>query len=132
ARLVEAKTSAELAVVVVDDFVGEDDFQFALDLFNRWGIGKAPANNGLLLFVSPQKRAYRFITGYGMEAVLPDALLKRIGESLLVPRFREGDYDGGVLAAMDAVKTVVLNPDAAGDLRSSLARKDSFFYKNQV
>lgn len=132
AHLVEAKTSAELAVVVVEDFVGDDDFQFALDLFNRWGIGKASANNGLLLFVSPQKRAYRFITGYGMEAVLPDALLKRIGESLLVPRFREGDYDGGVLAAMDAVKTVVLNPDAAGDLRRGLARKDSFFYKNQA
>jgi len=132
AQMVEAKTSAELAVVVVDDFVGDDDFQFALDLFNTWGIGKAPANNGLLLFVSTHKRAYRFITGYGMEAVLPDALLKRIGETRLVPRFREGDYDGGVMAAMDAVKTVVLNPDAAGDLRRSLMRESSFFYKHQT
>lgn len=132
AFIVDGKTSAELAVVVVDDFAGDDDFQFALDLFNTWGIGKAPADNGLLLFVSTQKRAYRFITGYGMEAVLPDALLNRIGETLMVPRFREGDYDGGVLAAMDAVKTVVLNPDASGDLRRSLARENSFFYKNQT
>src|SRR5690606_23974873 len=66
------------------------------------------------------------------EAVLPDALLKRIGETRLVPRFREGDYDGGVLAAMDAVKLVVLNPDAAGDLRRTLMRESSFFYKNQL
>lgn len=132
AQMVEAKTSAELAVVVVDDFVGDDDFQFALDLFNSWGIGKARANNGLLLFVSTHKRAYRFITGYGMEAVLPDALLKRIGETRLVPRFREGDYDSGVLAAMDAVKTVVLNPGAADDLRRTLMRESSFFYRHQL
>lgn len=136
ARIVEGKTSAELAVVVLDDFVGDDDFQFALDLFNTWGIGSMPANNGLLLFVSANKRAYRFITGYGMEAVLPDALLSRIGETLLVPRFREADYDGGMLAAMDAVTRVVLNPDAAGDLKRELSRQDSFFnrffYENQL
>jgi len=132
ARMVDAAASAELAVVVVDDFAGEDDFRFALDLFNTWGIGKAPANNGLLLFVSTDKRAYRFITGYGMEAVLPDALLKRIGETRMVPLFREGDYDGGVLAAMDAVKTVVLNPDAADDLQRSLLHESSFFYRNQA
>lgn len=132
AQIVEGRTSAELAVVVVGDFVGEDDFAFARDLFNTWGIGKAEADNGLLLFVATERRAYRFITGYGMEAVLPDALLKRIGESLLVSRFREGDYDGGVLGAMDAVKTTVLNPDAAGDLRRTLAREHSFFFKNQT
>ena len=136
ARVVDGKTSAELAVVVVDDFVGDDDFQFALDVFNTWGIGKTAANNGLLLFVSTEKRAYRFITGYGMEAVLPDALLNRIGETLLVPRFREGEYDEGVFAAMDAVKTVVLNPDAAADLQRRLARQNSFFarffYENQA
>ena len=131
ATLVERSTTAELAVVVVDDFVGDDDFEFALDLFNTWGIGKSPANNGLLLFVATEKQTYRFITGYGMEAVLPDALLKRIGESLLVPQAREGDYDAGILAAMGAVKTVVLDPDAARDLQRNLARKSSFFYKHQ-
>src|SRR5690606_9140844 len=108
--------------------VGEDDFQFALELFNTWGIGKAGADNGLLLFVATEKRAYRFITGYGMEAVLPDALLKRIGEGLLVPRFREGDYDGGVLAAMAAVKEVVLDPASAADLSVRLGREASWFY----
>ncbi|WP_188749679.1 TPM domain-containing protein [Parapedobacter defluvii] len=132
AHIVDSLTSSELAVVVVDDFAGDDDFQFALDLFNAWRIGKAGSDNGLLLFVGTEKRAYRFITGYGMETVLPDALLKRIGETLLVPKFRAGDYDGGVLAAMDAVQTVVLNPSTAGDLRRNLARKNSFFYRHQI
>src|SRR5690606_28621465 len=124
ARIVERQTSAEMAVVVVNDFVGDDDFQFALDLFNTWGIGKDGADNGLLLFVATQKRAYRFITGYGTEAVLTDAFLKRIGESRLVPHFRTGDYDGGILAAMDIVKTAMLNPEAAGDLRRNLGREN--------
>ena len=132
ARTVDSRTSAELAVVVVDDFVGEDDFGFALELFNTWGIGKGGADNGLLLFVATQKRAYRFITGYGMEAVLPDALLKRIGEGLLVPRFREGDYDGGVLAAMAAVKEIVLDPASAADLSVRLGREASWFYRYRV
>src|SRR5690606_35150300 len=90
------------------------------------------ADNGLLLFVATQKRAYRFITGYGTEAVLTDAFLKRIGESRLVPHFRTGDYDGGIRAAMDIVKTAMLNPEAAGDLRRNLGRENSFFYKNQT
>ncbi|MGV3761846.1 TPM domain-containing protein [Parapedobacter sp.] len=129
AYAVDHRTSAELAVVVVDDFVGGDDFQFALELFNTWGIGKDGADNGLLLFVATEKRAYRFITGYGMEAVLPDALLKRIGEGLLVPRFREGDYDGGVLAGMAAVKEVVLDPASAEDLSARMVREASWFYR---
>src|SRR5690606_38389370 len=73
-----------------------------------------------------------FITGYGMEAVLSDALLKRIGERVLVPDFRAGDYDGGVLAAMDAVKTVVLDLASASDLSAKLGRQASWFYRYRI
>ncbi len=129
---VDSLTSAELAVVAIRDFAGDDDFEFALELFNTWGIGKREANNGLLLMIATDRRAYRFITGYGMEAVLPDALLKRIGETLLVPRFREGDYDGGILAAMHAVKGVVLDPASASDLSARLGREASWWYRYRV
>lgn len=132
ARIVDNETTAELAVVVVDDFAGDDDFQFAVDLFNTWGIGKSESDNGLLLFIATEKRTYRFITGYGMEAVLPDALLKRIGEGMLVPDFRAGDYDTGVLAAMDAVKAAVLDPAAALDLSAQLGRQSSWFYRYRI
>lgn len=116
ASKVDSATSAEIAIAIVDDFSGDDDFQFALDLFHTWGVGKDGSNNGLLLFVATEKRVYRFITGYGMESVLPDALLKRVGEQLLVPHFRAGEYDAGILAAMDALTAVILDPTSAADL----------------
>ncbi|VTP97307.1 Domain of uncharacterised function (DUF477) [Sphingobacterium daejeonense] len=78
---IDKTTGSEYAIVIVDDFEGDDDFQFAYDLFNKWGIGKSETNNGLLLFIGKNKRMYRFISGYGMESLFPDAYLKRVGES---------------------------------------------------
>ncbi|MGS2739529.1 TPM domain-containing protein [Sinomicrobium sp. M5D2P17] len=128
---IERQTTAEVAIVVVNDFSGQDDFNFALELFNTWKIGKKENDNGLLLFIAKDRRAYRFITGYGMEGVLPDALLRRIGERYLVPYFREQDYDGGVLETAGAIRDILLYPDKAEELRMEL-REESFFYRNRM
>ncbi|WP_433902179.1 TPM domain-containing protein [Sphingobacterium puteale] len=113
---IEAATKSEYAIVLVNDYVGESDFEFALKLFNTWGIGKKESNNGLLLFIAKDRREYRFITGYGMESTLPDAYLKRIGEKYLVPNFRNGDYDQGVLEASRFIKTILTSPDSRAEL----------------
>jgi len=113
---IETETGAEFAVAVVDDYVGDSDFQFAMDLFTHWGIGKAGSDNGLLLFLAMERREYRFITGYGVEGILPDALLRRIGETYLVPYLRDGNVDMAVLAAAKAVQSVFLSPDHALEL----------------
>ncbi len=104
---IEATTKSEFAIVVVNDYVGDSDFEFALKLFNAWGIGKKESNNGLLLFIAKDRHEYRFITGYGMESILPDAYLKRIGEKYLVPNFRNEDYDRGVMEASEFIKTIL-------------------------
>src|SRR5690606_1169706 len=96
---IEKQTGAEYAIVLVNDYQSDDDFQFALDLFNKWGIGKKEANNGLLLFIAKEKRQYLFISGYGMERIFPDVYLKRVGEKYLVPNFKEGNYDQGIYQA---------------------------------
>lgn len=127
-REIEAHTTAEVAIVAVADFAGDDDFDFALDLFQTWGIGKKENDNGLLLFIAAERRAYRFITGYGMEAALPDALLKRIGEQYLVPEFRQGNYDGGLLATVSAIRDILLDPQRAAELKAEM-RQQSFFYR---
>jgi len=127
---IEAKTKAEVAIVVLGDFEGDDDFQFAHQLFNTWGIGKAEANNGLLLFIGTNRHYYRFITGYGMEAILPDAYLKRIGEEFLVPHFKKSDYDGGVLAAMGVIKQALLTPDATKELDRIFKQNNSFWFRH--
>lgn len=113
---IEAATKSEYAIVLVNDYVGDSDFEFALKLFNTWGIGKKESNNGLLLFIAKDRREYRFITGYGMESTLPDAYLKRIGEKYLVPNFRNGDYDQGVLEASRFIKTILTSPDSRAEL----------------
>ncbi|RNL81974.1 TPM domain-containing protein [Sinomicrobium pectinilyticum] len=128
---IERQTTAEFAIVVVDDFSGQDDFNFAFELFNTWEIGKKENDNGLLLFIAKDRRVYRFITGYGMEGILPDALLRRIGERYLVPHFKEHDYDAGVLEATGVIRDVLLYPDKAEELRMEM-RKESFFYRNRM
>lgn len=72
---IEKQTGAEYSIVLVNDYLSDDDFQFAFDLFNKWGIGNKQANNGLLLFIAKEKRQYRFISGYGMERIFPDIYL---------------------------------------------------------
>lgn len=113
---IEAATKSEFSIVAVNDYVGDSDFEFALKLFNSWGIGKKESNNGLLLFIAKDRREYRFITGYGMESTLPDAYLKRIGEKYLVPNFRDGNYDQGVLEASQFIKTILMSPDSKAEL----------------
>lgn len=107
---IEATFGVEYAIVVVDDYVGDNDFDFAFELFKKWGIGKADSNNGLLLFIAKNRREYRFISGYGVEEVLPDASLKRIGEEYLVPNFRNNNYSKGILEASNFIAEVLHSP----------------------
>lgn len=113
---IDSLTQAEYAIVLVNDYEGDSDFEFALELFNKWGIGKKEANNGLLLFISKDRHEYRFISGYGMEAIFPDAYLKRVGETYLVPNFRNEDYDQGVLEASRFIEKILKSPDSVAEL----------------
>lgn len=124
---IDSLTGAEFAIVVVNDYVGESDFEFALELFNTWGIGKKEANNGLLLFIAKDRREYRFISGYGMESVFPDAYLKRVGEKYLVPNFRNGNYELGVLEASEFIEHILKSPDSVRELELMMPEAMSFW-----
>lgn len=107
---IEKHNDSEFAIVVVNDYEGSDDFSFAMDLFAHWGIGKQGSNNGLLLFMSMDRREYRFITGYGLEGIFPDALLNQIALTYLVPYMKDGNTDMALLATAKAVESVFLSP----------------------
>lgn len=94
---------AQVAVVAVDEIAGDDLFTFAIDLFRRWGVGRAGDDNGVGILLVRDRREIRFVTGYGVEGVLTDALCKRIQTQLMLPRFRTGDYSGGMVAGVEAV-----------------------------
>ena len=114
-----SKSSAEVVAVVVED-IGEDTDPDALAtaLYEKWGIGKKDKDNGLLLFVAVNQRAAVIRTGYGMEGVVPDITGGKILRRDLFPKFREGDYDGGVIAALGVLDNIITDPVAREELMS--------------
>jgi len=104
---VDTTTSAELAVVTVRSLEGKTVEEYAVDLFNAWGIGKKGTNNGVLILISPADRAMRIEVGYGLEPILPDGLAGEIIRKTFLPRFRTGDYDRGILEGVTRVAAVV-------------------------
>lgn len=94
---------AQVAVVAVDDIAGGDVFDFAIDLFGSWGVGRSDRNNGVGILLVRDRREIRFVTGDGVEGVLPDAIAKRIQMKYMLPYFREGNYSAGMVAGVEAV-----------------------------
>ena len=98
---------AQVAVVVLNSIGFDVIDNFAWSLFDKWRIGKEKEDNGLLvLFVLDQKKV-RFETGYGLEGVIPDAIAKRIQSTVMVPEFRNGNYDAGMLAGVNGIISAI-------------------------
>lgn len=114
----EGNTTAQVAVVVVPSIGEENPKDFATRLFEYWGIGQADKDNGLLILTVMDQRRTEFETGYGLEAVLPDAICYRIGMQELVPFFREEQYGRGLIAAVARIKETLEQPAAAEEIRS--------------
>ncbi len=108
-RALRGQGIAEVAVAALDDIEGGDSFAFAMRLFGSWGVGRKGADNGLGILLVEELHEIRFVTGPGLEGVLPDALCKRIQFSFMLPHFREGDYDAGMVAGMRAVAELLEN-----------------------
>ncbi|MBD5331620.1 MAG: TPM domain-containing protein [Bacteroides sp.] len=114
-------TSGEVVVVAIDEMDSGDIDTYATELFTKWGIGKKDNDNGLLLLISKNDRKAVIRTGYGMEGVLPDIVCGRILRNEMFPRFKEGDYDGGTLAAVGTIAAALTDPQAAAEIRSKYA-----------
>ncbi len=96
-------TSTQIAVVLINDLEGYDVADYAVRLAEKWGIGQAKKNNGIILLVSVGDRKVTIQTGYGMEGALPDAIARRIIEIAIKPNFKQGNYFLGVDQATDAI-----------------------------
>ena len=121
---VRRSTTAEVVAVVVEDIDGGDIDTYATELFNRWGLGKKDNNNGVLLLVARDARKAVIRTGPGVEGVLTDAACGKILRTNMFPAFREGDYDGGTVAAVNAIAARLGEPQAAEEIRSKMADAD--------
>src|SRR5580698_2309503 len=99
----EAKTSRQLVVVTLPSLQGYDIADYGYQLGRAWGIGQAKLNNGALLIVAPSEHKVRVEVGYGLEPVLTDAFSSVILQTQVLPRFKAGDMEGGVVAGADAI-----------------------------
>jgi len=93
---------AQVAVVALPDIEGGEVFDFAYELFSSWGVGRRSDDNGLGILLVRDRHEIRFLTGGGLEGVLPDAVCKRIQMQYMLPAFREEDYSSGMLAGVRA------------------------------
>jgi uncharacterized protein len=104
----EKKSGAEVAVVLVNSIGNEDIKSFAEQLFNYWKIGKEKEDNGLLVLFVMDQRKVTFEVGYGLEGILPDAICKRIQIESMIPEFKKGNYDEGMLAGIQRINAIIL------------------------
>lgn len=107
----EDSLSIEVAVVALNSIGEQEPHEFALSLFNRWGVGKAEDDNGLLILLTLDIRDITFKTGYGLEGVLPDILCKRIQMENMVPYLQDNDWDTGMTEGVKAVVATLYGSD---------------------
>lgn len=110
----EKGSGIEAAVVMLPSIGNDDIFDFAHNLFRKWGIGKKKENNGLLVLFVMDQHKVRFTTGYGLEGTLTDALSKRIQMNEMVPAFKEGKWDEGMVKGVRAT-VAILKGEVAAD-----------------
>ena len=95
---------AQAAVVIVPTTNGEDIFDYSMKVADRWKLGKKDTDQGLLMVVAVNDRKMYILTGYGLEGTLPDAAAKRIISDDITPRFKQGDYAGGITAGINRIE----------------------------
>jgi uncharacterized protein len=103
----EDKSGIQLVVATVKSLQGGDIETFANELFRTWKLGQAQKNNGVLLLVAPAEHKVRIEVGYGLEGTLTDALSSVIISSAIVPRFKSGDFSGGIERGVDGIISVL-------------------------
>jgi uncharacterized protein len=116
----EAKSGIQLVVATVNSLQGEEVEPYANALFRTWKLGEKDKNNGVLLLVAPNEHRVRIEVGYGLEGTLTDALSKIIIANAIAPRFKAGDFDGGVSRGVDDIITVLTTDTAEWQQRPSL------------
>jgi len=100
----ERQTSNQILVVIYPSLPRDSTVEdFAQDAFRAWKPGQQSRSNGAILFMFVKDKKLRIQTGYGLEGALPDAICKRIISDQIAPRFQIGDFDGGLIAGVNAM-----------------------------
>jgi uncharacterized protein len=103
----EGKKGSQIVLLVVPSTLPETIEEYAIRVAEAWRLGRKGVDDGVLLLIAKEDRAVRIEVGRGLEGALTDFTSKRIVEDFIVPKFRGGDFDGGVREGTDAILKVV-------------------------
>ena len=106
---INKETTVEIAVLTVQSLEEDSPENYAVQTFRQNGVGKKDNNNGLLILVAKNERKYRFEVGYGLEGTIPDAMKVPIGDKIITPNFKNGEYGKGIYESMLAIEGLVTN-----------------------
>jgi len=106
-RNFEQSDSTQIVVLTVPNLGGEDIETFSIKVAEAWKIGQKGIDNGAILLVAQAERKVRIEVGRGLEGKLTDLVSGRIIRAEISPRFKAGDYDGGIVAGVSAIAAVV-------------------------
>ena len=107
AQALQQRKGSQLQVLVVSSTGPDSIEQYADRVFQAWKLGRGGVDDGVLLLVATDDRAVRIETGYGLEGAIPDAVANRVIQEYLVPKFRAGDYGGGIEDATAVLVKVI-------------------------
>jgi uncharacterized protein len=108
----ENKSGIQLVVATVTSLDGQEIEPYANDLFRVWKLGEAKKNNGVLLLVAPNEHRVRIEVGPGLEGTLTDAVSSVIIRNAITPRFKAGDFSGGITRGVDDIITALTTDSA--------------------
>lgn len=117
----EQANGDQLVVVTVPDLQGYEISDYGYQLGRKWGIGEKTKNNGVLFIIAPKEHRTRIEVGYGLEPVLTDGMTSLIQQRDVLPRFKVGDYAGGVTAGVDDILKQVNDPRDHAEARAKAA-----------
>ncbi len=103
----EQQTTNQVVVLTLQTLQDYPIEDYGYQLGRHWGIGQKDKNNGILLIVAPNERKVRIEVGYGLEGQLTDALSHDIIQNRILPRFREGNFEAGIVAGVDSILAVL-------------------------
>jgi uncharacterized protein len=103
----EDSTTNQVAVLTIPSLEGEDLEGYALRVAETWKLGRKGKDNGVLLLVARDEHAIRIEVGSGLEGALPDIVCGSIIRSVVTPRFKSGDFDGGVRSGVEAILAAI-------------------------
>jgi uncharacterized protein len=103
----ESRKGAQIAVLIVPTTQPETIDEYAVRVEEAWKLGRKGVDDSVLVLISKQDRKLRLEVGYGLEGALPDAAARRIIEDEITPRFKQGDFYGGIRAGVDRVMRTV-------------------------